>query len=193
VTSTIASSRGSQPPIWNGMLLLILVESVVFATLISSYLYLRSGALEWPLGGIEKPKLLLPTINLFVLLASSIPIYLADQGIRKGNQTRLKVGLIASGVLAAVFLTLKYIEYSGLDYNWATNAYGSIVWTITGFHSAHVISLLLKTIVVTVLAFMGYFNAERNMGVQANGVYWHFVVVVWVPLYALIYLSPYLL
>jgi cytochrome c oxidase subunit I+III len=193
VTSTIASSRGSQPPIWNGMLLLILVESVVFATLISSYLYLRSGALEWPLGGIEKPKLLLPTINLFVLLASSIPIYLADQGIRKGNQTRLKVGLIASGVLAAVFLTLKYTEYSGLDYNWATNAYGSIVWTITGFHSAHVISLLLKTIVVTVLAFMGYFNAERNMGVQANGVYWHFVVVVWVPLYALIYLSPYLL
>lgn len=192
-TSVVASNHGSQPPIWGGMLLLLLIESVVFASLISSYLYLRSGAIEWPLGGIEKPDLLLPSINVLVLLASSIPIFIADQGIRKGNQTRLRFGLIAGAVLAIVFLTLKYIEYSSLDYDWTSNAYGSIVWTITGFHSAHVISLLLKTIVVVILAFKGYFTAERNIGVQVNGIYWHFVVVVWIPLFITLYLLPYLL
>jgi cytochrome c oxidase subunit III len=85
---------------------------------------------------------------------------------------------------------LKYIEYSGLDYNWATNAYGSIVWTITGFHSAHVLALVLKTIVVAVLAFKGYFNEERHAAVDANGLYWHFVVIVWVPLFFTLYIAP---
>jgi len=192
-TSIVSSSQGVRPPIWWGMLFLLLIEGVVFASLISSYFYLRSAAEVWPLGNIERPELLLPSINALILLASSVPIYFADQGIRKGNRTRLKLGLIISFLLGATFLVLKFIEYSNLDYNWATNAYGSIVWTITGFHSAHVFSLLLKTVVIGVLAFQGYFNEERNVGVQVNGLYWHFVVLVWIPLFATIYLSPYVL
>jgi cytochrome c oxidase subunit I+III len=192
-TSTVAASRGSYPPIWWGMLLLILIESVVFGSLISTYLYLRSGTPEWPLGGISKPDLLLPAINALILFASTIPIYLADHGIRKGNVFRLKVGIIVAAVMGATFLTLKVVEYTLLvDYNWATNAYGSIIWTITGFHSAHVISVLLKAVVIGYFAFKGYFTAERNMGVQVNGIYWHFVVWVWLFLFATIYLSPYL-
>jgi cytochrome c oxidase subunit I+III len=189
-SSTIAGSRGILPPFWWGMGGLILIETVVFASLMMSYYYLRSGAAEWPLGGISPPDLLLPAINAFILFASSIPMYLADSGIKKGNQTRLKFGLTAGIVLAAIFLVLKYIEYSGLDYNWATNAYGSIVWTITGFHSAHVLALVLKTIVVAVLAFKGYFNEERHSAVDANGLYWHFVVIVWVPLFFTLYIAP---
>jgi heme/copper-type cytochrome/quinol oxidase subunit 3 len=192
-TSIVSSSQGVRPPIWWGMLFLLLIEGVVFASLISTYFYLRSAAEVWPLGNIERPELLLPSINALILLASSVPIYFADQGIRKGNRTRLKLGLIISFLLGATFLVLKFIEYSNLDYNWATNAYGSIVWTITGFHSAHVFSLLLKTVVIGVLAFQGYFNEERNVGVQVNGLYWHFVVLVWIPLFATIYLSPYVL
>lgn len=192
-TNTVSSSQGINPPIWYGMLFLILIESVVFASLVGTYFYLRSGAAVWPLDGIDPPALLLPSINALILFASSIPIYIADSGIRKGNQRRLKIGLVVSFLLGAAFLVLKYVEYSGLDYNWATNAYTSIVWTITGFHSMHVFALLLKTVVVGVLAFQGYFNAERNIGVQVNGIYWHFVVAAWVPLFATLYLSPYLL
>ena len=192
-TSIVSSSQGIRPPIWWGMLFLLLIESVVFAALISSYFYLRSAAEVWPLGDIERPELLLPSINTLILLASSIPVYFADQGIRKGNQARLRIGLIVGFILGATFLVLKYIEYSSLDYNWATNAYGSIVWTIVGFHSAHVFSLLLKTMVIGTLAFQGYFNEERHVGVQVNGLYWHFVVAVWIPLFATLYLSPYVL
>ena len=190
-TSTVVTAFGGKPPFANGMWFLILIETVVFGALISTYFYLRAGSAEWPLGGISEPELLLPTINTVILLLSSVPIHFADQGIREGNQRRLRVGITLSFVMGALFLALKYVEYSNLDYTWATNAYASIKWTIVGFHSAHVIALLLKTVVVGVLAFQGYFNAERNAGVQVNGVYWHFVVAIWIPLYATLYLAPY--
>jgi heme/copper-type cytochrome/quinol oxidase subunit 3 len=172
------------------MLGLILIEAVVFAALVASYFYLHASAQEWPIGGIKPPDLLLPSINAIILFASSLPIYLADRGIRRGNQTALKVGLVVSFVMGLIFLTLKYIEYSNLDYNWTTNAYTSIVWTITGFHSAHVIALLLKTLVVGTWAFQGYFNEQRYTAVTVNGLYWHFVVIAWVPLFFTLYLSP---
>jgi cytochrome c oxidase subunit III len=163
---------------------------VVFSSLIVTYYYFRSGSVEWPQGGISPPDLLLPTINAFILFASSIPVYLADSGIKKGKQMRLRLGMTTGILLAIIFLVLKYIEYSGLPYAWDENAYTSIVWTITGFHSAHVIALVMKTTVIAILAWQGYFNEERNAGVSANGLYWHFVVIIWIPLFFTLYIAP---
>jgi heme/copper-type cytochrome/quinol oxidase subunit 3 len=102
-------------------------------------------------------------------------------------------GMTVAAVMALVFLGLKVYEYSNVPYAWDDHSYGSIIWLIVGFHSAHVFSVVLKTVVVAVLSVRGYFNAERNLGVQINGLYWHFVVAVWLPLYAVIYWSPRLL
>lgn len=191
-TDVVVRKYGIQPPIWWGVAFLILIETVVFSSLVASYYYLASGAEEWPIGSVDPPDLLLPIISAVVLFISSIPIIWADTGIKKGDLRRLKIGLIIGFMLGLLFLMLKYIEYSGLDYNWATNAYTSVMWVITGFHSAHVVALLLKTSVVLVLAFQGYFNEERQMGVEVNGLYWHFVVVLWVPLFFTLYLFPHL-
>ena len=177
-------------PIWWGMVMLITIEITAFAALIASYFYLKIGAPVWPLDGIAPPDLLLPSINAGVLFLSSLPVWWADSGIRKGDVGRLKIGLGIGFVMGVVFLVLKFIEYSSNDYTWSTNAYGSIVWAITGFHSAHVLILLLKTLVVLTLAFRGYFSEENNIGVQVNGLYWHFVVIVWIPLFATLYLAP---
>jgi cytochrome c oxidase subunit I+III len=192
-SSTVAMQWEIRPPFWWGLAGLVLIETVVFGALISSYFFLRSGALDWPLGGIDPPKLLLPSINALILLSSSLPMYLADKAIKKGDKNRLKIYLTIGILLAVVFLTLKVVEYSDLDYNWATNAYGSIVWTITGFHSAHVLALILKTAVIATLAYQNYFNEERNAAISANGLYWHFVVAIWIPLFLTLYISPYVL
>lgn len=185
-----ANLSDKRAPIWWGMVLMIAIEATVFGALIASYFYLKVGAPVWPHDGIAPPELLLPSINAGILLLSSLPVWWADHGIQKGDTRRLKLGLAVGFVMGVVFLVLKYIEYSGNDYTWSTNAYGSIVWTITGFHSAHVVVLLIKTLVVEVLAFRGYFSERRNIGVQVNGLYWHFVVLAWVPLFATLYLSP---
>lgn len=175
---------------WWGIVLLLAIETTVFASLIFSYFYLRAGFVEWPPPGIDPPDLLLPTVNTFVLLASAVPVAWADRGIRGGNQLAVRAGKLAGQALLVLFLVLKVVEYAGYDYSWETNAYGSIVWTITGFHVAHVTVAFLKSVVVLTLAWKGYFSERRYLGVQANAFYWYFVVLIWIPIYLTIYLSP---
>lgn len=183
-------SLGPDGPLWWGMLGMIAIEAAVFAILIAAYFYLKTQSAAWPQGGFGPPSLLLPTINTVILVASSFVMHWADKGAAKDDQRRLRVGMIGAASLAVVFLVLKVVEYSGVPYKWDTNAYGSIVWTIIGFHSAHVFLLLLKTTVVATLAVRGFFTPERRLGVIINGMYWHFVVAVWVPLYVVLYWSP---
>lgn len=182
-------SYGIESTLWWAMIGLIFIETTVFSGLISSYLYLRAHSADWP-PGFEPPELLLPTIGTLVIMASSFVVYWADSGIKKGDQRRLSIGMLGGALLGLVFLVLKAIEYSSVSYRWDTNVYGSIVWTIVGFHSAHVIALLLKTFVVDIMAWRGYFTKYRRIGVTINGLYWHFVVAVWIPLYIVLYWVP---
>lgn len=181
---------GTRAPLWWAMILLITIESTVFATLISSYLYLRFHSPEWPPAGIDAPDLLLPGLNSVLLLASSAAVFWADHGIRKGDKLRLKIGMTTGLLLGTAFLVLKVVEYSAVDYRWNSHAYGSIVWMIIVFHSAHVAAVVLKGCVMEVLSFRGYFTAERRLGVEINAIYWHFVALVWIPLFFVLYLVP---
>jgi len=179
--------------VWWGVLFMIVIEAAVFASLILSYFYLRARAEAWPLGDIDPPALLLPTLNSLILLASVLPVAWADRAARRGDRRRLLIGKHVAQALLVVFLVVKVIEYSGYDYNWRTNAYGSLVWTMTGLHVAHVVVVLLKSGVVTALAWKRYFGPSRYVGVQANALYWYFVAAIWIPLYATIYLTPHVL
>lgn len=183
----VSRSRGT---LWWAMVLLVTIEGTVFATLATTYFYLRMGEPSWPPAGVDPPRLLLPTINTLILLTSSVPVFLGDRGITRGHQRRLVWGMTTAALLGALFLFLKYTEYRDVSYSWDDHAYGSIVWLIVGFHSAHVLSVVLKTIVVALLAWRGYFNEHRHLGVQINGLYWHFVVAVWLPLYVVLYWAP---
>ena len=183
-------NQNTASPLFWGMLGMILIETMVFASLVSAYFYLRAHAPEWPPGGVEPPKLMMPTVATVILIISSGFLHWGDTGIRKGDSRRLSIGMLVAALLGVVFLVLKAIEYSQKSYRWDSHVYGSIVWTIAGFHSAHVMALLLKTLVVDTLAFRGYFNRERRLGVTINGVYWHFVVAIWIPLYVVIYIVP---
>jgi cytochrome c oxidase subunit III len=178
---------------WWGIIFLILIELVVFSSLIVSYFYLRSLAPVWPSGAIEPPDLLLPTLNSLLLLGIAVPIFWSTRAIRRGNQTKLLIGLVLAAILGIIFLALKYVEYSDQDYTWATNAYGSVVWTMTGFHAVHVIAVVLKTLAIIYVALKGYFNARRHVAIEGNANYWYFVIGIWIPLYLTIYISPRLL
>lgn len=177
--------------VWWGVVGLVTIEGVVFASLIASYFYLQWGRPDWPPAGTAPPDLLLPSVATALLLLSSLPMAMADRAIRRDHLGPLKTLPLISIALAIAFLGIKAYEYAHIGFRWDTHAYGSVIWTIIGLHSTHVVALLIKTAVVTLLAWRGFFHARNRIGVTVNGIYWHFVVLVWLPLYATIYLAPY--
>lgn len=186
--SVYATGMGSTG--WWAIVFLIMIESAVFAGLIASYYYFFSNSTVWPPAGIEPPHLLIPTIYSVILIASVIPAYLGDRALANGNIGGLKLWRAIGAAMLVVFLVIKGYEYSHLDYLWDDTVYGSIVWIIAGFHSAHVLVVLIKTLSIQTLAWKGFFNERRRSAVQGATLYWFFVVTAWIPLYATVYLFP---
>ena len=187
-------ASGPRSYAWWGMVCLIATEATLFGLLLASYFYLRfrSGA-TWPPDGIEKPDLQLPLIMSLILWSSSIPVHMADRAIRKGKQFTLKLGLALGFVLGAIFLAIQvFLEYPQTleEFTPTTNAYGSLFYTLTGFHGAHVLVGLMMNAWTQFRARSGAFNEHRHITVQIFVMYWHFVDMVWVFVLASIYLSP---
>jgi heme/copper-type cytochrome/quinol oxidase subunit 3 len=175
-----------------GMLLFILTEATLFATFLVSYFFLRfQSTPQWPPEGIETPTLLLPSIMTVVLLSSSVPMHIADTGIRRGSRLRLRLGLLASFVLGAAFLGLQAVEYMEKlrEFTPQTNAYGSLFFMITGFHGAHVAGGLLLNLWVQVQAGRGFYGPDRHLTVRNVALYWHFVDAVWIAIFSSLYLA----
>ncbi len=163
----------------------------------ASYFYIRfrTGPV-WPPDGIEAPKLKLVLIMSAILWSSSIPVHLAHGAIRHGAQRRLRFYLALGFLLGAAFLALQcLVEYPDIarhEFTPRTDAYGSMFFTITGLHGAHVAVGLLMSAWVQLRARQGAFDRHRHVSVQNFVMYWHFVDVVWVFVLATLYLSPHL-
>jgi heme/copper-type cytochrome/quinol oxidase subunit 3 len=174
-----------------GMMLLIATEASLFSYLLFSYFYLGSMATgPWPPEGPPSLHLVLP--NTVVLLLSSGTMYWAEAGIRRGRTNRLRVGLLLTLTLGIVFLAVQGIEYSELKFGPTTDAHGSLFYTITGFHGAHVAAGLVMIAVIASRAFLGHFDGRRHDAVTNVSWYWHFVDVVWLAVFASLYLVPHL-
>jgi cytochrome c oxidase subunit I+III len=185
-----ANVNGLRAPEAWGILFLLLIEGIVFVCLIVSYFHFRHLNPEWPLGGIPLPDLTLPTVSHGLLLASALPAWLGVRSIRGGNSLGLAAGLGGGMLMLVGYLALKFMEYSDQPFTWATNVYGSILWTMTGLHGAHVLAVLLFAGAVAALALRGRFDADHRVAVDVAAIYWYFVSATSVALYFTIYLSP---
>jgi heme/copper-type cytochrome/quinol oxidase subunit 3 len=157
-----------------------------------AYFFLRfQASARWPPEGIEAPTLVLPSIMTVVLLSSSIPMHIADAGIRRGSRVRLRVGLLASFLLGATFLGLQVFEYVEKlrEFTPQTNAYGSLFFMITGAHGTHVAGGLLLNLWVQVQAARGFYGRDRHQTVRNVALYWHFVDAVWIAIFSSLYLA----
>lgn len=184
--------EGSSSFGWWGMVLVIMTEGAFFVALLFAYFYLRTLHPEWP---PEMPKLHLSGPNTALLIGSSVTFWWAERGIGRGRTGALKAGLAATIGLGAVFLAIQGLEYHETvrHFTPASHAYGSLFFTITGFHGAHVAIGLIMNLVILVRALLGHFDERRHGAVKVTGMYWHFVDVVWLVVFASLYLSPRLL
>jgi heme/copper-type cytochrome/quinol oxidase subunit 3 len=176
-------------PGWWVMALVVATEAMLFAYLLFGYYYLWSlAAPPWPPDG--PPRLTLAAPNTVLLLASSGTMWWAERAIRRGAVSRLRLGLLATFALGAVFLALQGVEYSRETFTPRSHAYGSLFFTITGLHGAHVLVGLLMNAFVQARAWLGHFSAERHLAVSNAAMYWHFVDAVWLAVFASLYLAP---
>jgi len=180
---------GHRSLMWWGTLSLMLIEGFMFAVLIGAYFYLRSHASHWPLN-VRPPDLLWGTVNTIILLVSIAPNIWYERAAKKQQANRVRIGLVISILFAVAFVVIRFFEFGSLNCKWDANAYGSVIWVLLGFHATHLITDLLDTIVVTVLMFTGPIEGKTFVDVSENAFYWYFVVAVWIPIYAVIYLAP---
>lgn len=163
-------------------------EAIFFATLISSYLFLRFSSPVWPPPGMPHLELTLPLINTVVLLSSGIPQHLASQAIARGDRKAHQRLTIMAMVLGVLFLCGQAWEYTHVGFTPASGAYGSTFFTTTGFHGAHVTVALIFLLITLIRSYRGHFTPEHHFGVEAATMYWHFVDAVWVALLLTIYI-----
>jgi cytochrome c oxidase subunit III len=174
---------------WWGALGLIAIEGTVFAMLVVTYFYLRGQVAEWP-PNLPPPDLWAGTLNTVILLVSVVPNYWVQKVAEREELQKVRIGLVICDLFALAFVVVRVFEFGTLHCQWDTNAYGSIVWTILGFHTVHLLTDVIDTVVLTVLMFTGSISGRRFVDVSENSVYWYFVVGVWLPLYAVVYLAP---
>lgn len=184
-------SAGKLSAGWWGVWALIVTEGALFGYLLFVYFYLATQTDEqWPPEGL--PSLIVPTINTVILLVSSAFVWASERCIRLRQINRSIGIMILAIILGICFVMVQLTEWSNKAYALTSNLYGSLYFTITGFHLCHVIVGIVVLMLLLIWLSLGYFDDKRHAAVTIGGVYWHFVDAVWLFVFTTLYLSPYL-
>lgn len=174
-----------------GIWVFLASDVIFFGAVIATFVVFHSRSTSGP-DPRQVMTLLVPTIMTLVLLMSSVTMVLALQAIQGGKRMRMAQCLIVTAVLGIVFLGLKATEYSHLFSDGITpssNIFGSVYFLTTGLHAAHVIAGIIWIFAVAVKALRGGFSAENYLPVEMAGLYWHFVDLIWVAIFMVVYLT----
>ena len=129
----------------------------------------------------------IPAVNTLILLSSGATVTWAHWGLKNNNRTQLKIGLILTILLGAIFLGLQIHEYRTANFDFQTGIYGATFFMLTGFHGAHVTLGAIMLAVILGRVYAGHFTPERHFAFEAVSWYWHFVDVVWLLLFVFVY------
>jgi cytochrome c oxidase subunit III len=179
---------GHRSLLWWGTVGVIAIESTVFALAAFSYLYIRATDNLWPPS--PPPDLLWGTANVGIMLASLVPNHWTKRAAEQENRAKVRIGLLVCLGFAAAFLVVRGLEFTTLNTRWDSHAYGSAVWMLLGLHTLHLVTDFYDSAVLSVLTFTGPWEGKRFVDLSENAMYWYFVVIAWLPIYALIYLAP---
>jgi cytochrome c oxidase subunit 3/cytochrome o ubiquinol oxidase subunit 3 len=167
-------------------------DCLLFGTLISTYLLLRHRSVSGP-QPTDVFDIPFTSVSSFVLLMSSLTMALAVAAINRGDIHRNRVWLATTAMLGATFIGGQVYEFTtfyreGLGYT--TNIFGSAFYTLTGFHGVHVSVGIVMLLSLLVMSLRGNLGHERAEAVEIVGLYWHFVDIVWIVIFTVVYLIP---
>lgn len=165
-------------------------ECMLFGTLIATYLSYEGRSVVGPTPQ-EILNIPLTSVSTFVLLMSSLAMVLALAAVMRGDTRYSKVWLATTAVLGAVFLVFQAFEFTqfvdeGLKIS--TNLFGSTFFILTGCHGLHVLVGVIWIVTLLIMSARGKLGPEKAMNVEIAGLYWHFVDVVWIVIFTVVYL-----
>lgn len=165
-------------------------ECLLFGTLISTYLVYEGRSVSGPTTQ-EILNLPLTTISTFVLLMSSLAMVLALAAVTRGDRKGAILWLASTAALGAIFLGFQYVEFTEFVHEGLTiktNLFGSTFYVLTGCHGLHVAVGVIWLTTLLILSIRNKLPPERAMTVEICGLYWHFVDVVWIVIFTVVYL-----
>ena len=178
-----------------GMILFITSEIMFFGGLFAAYFNLRANAAQWPPEEFHDTLKILPFVGpaTILLILSSVTCQYAVWAIRRDDRTVFLRSMTVTVVLGITFLLMQAADYALLGSEGLTLAsgqFGTTYDTLTGFHGAHVFGGVILLSVVLYRGMVGQFSGRHYDAVEGASLYWHFVDVVWILLFSLLYLLP---
>ena len=180
---------GTSSLMWWGTVGVAAIEGTAFALAIIMYFYVRTRVQTWP-PSADPPELIWGTVNTLILLASLIPNQLAKKAGERQDLRGVRIWLCVCLLFAIAFIVVRGFEYTALNVKWDTNAYGSAVWFLLSLHTTHLVTDTFDSAVLAALFFTGPLEGKRFSDVSENALYWYFVVLSWLPIYAVVYWAP---
>ena len=180
---------GHRGIVWWATMGVVAIEGTMFVLTMVAYMYLKGRSPHWP-PGFFPPNLLWGTLNTGVLLASTVPNHFAKVAAEKFEFRRARSWLSVALVFALAFNIIRIFEFRALNVWWDSNAYGSVTWTLLGLHTAHILTDFIDSCVLAGVLYLGPVKPSLMVDLSENSLYWYFVVLAWLPSYALIYWAP---
>jgi cytochrome c oxidase subunit 3 len=171
-----------------GFIVFLLSESVIFFSFFAGYALLKIGNPNWLPPGIEGLEINAPLINTIVLVSSSFVIYFAEEALKKDKLTAFRGLWFLTSAMGIYFLVGQAIEWKGLPFGFTTGVYGGLFYLLTGFHGLHVLTGVLLQFYMLYRSFLPNNYQAGHTGVTEVSLFWHFVDVIWIILFCLIYL-----
>lgn len=186
----IVTHATGMPTALVGMLLFIASEVMFFGGLFATYFNARASATgAWgPPEGAHELDLPLAAVLTAILVASSFTMQFGVWAIRRGDTGKLRMWTAITLGLGVLFLAGQLYDYSQLGFGIADGVFGTVFYTLTGFHGAHVFGGAVGLTIVLARSMRGQFSAKNHVAVEAVSMYWHFVDVVWIGVFSTIYL-----
>ena len=169
-------------------------DCLLFGSLISTYMIYRGKSITQPINPRHVFNIPYTSVSAFVLLMSSLAMVLALAAIQRGDVHRMRVWLVATACLGMVFLGGQFYEFT----NFATvkgltiggNIFGTTFFVLTGFHGTHVTVGVIWLLSIVAASYQGRIKQQNSLDVEIAGLYWHFVDIVWIAIFTLVYLVP---
>ena len=171
-----------------GFVVFLLSESVIFFSFFVGYIVFKTSATDWLPAGFEGLEVREPLINTVVLVSSSFVIYVAERFLHRENLWGFRIFWLMTMAMGTFFLYGQAVEWMGLPFGFTSGVFGGVFYLLTGFHGLHVLTGVLLQGIMLGRSFIPNNYEGGEYGVAATSLFWHFVDVIWILLFILIYL-----